>query len=243
MRIRYEPRCTHLVVLAVKRTEKSLGAIASDGYSSLSHSPSPSPSLSPSTPSPLTSHLSPLTSHLSPLTSHLPPFTLPLGAIASGCWLLTRQWVVESLEAGTWLPEASYEITAATYQMEACTFGKGTLWLGAPRHHRLRRQGGADGAFSGMRVAVACGTQPDHQTLRKILACGGADVVMEEALAQALAPGQQPPTAVIVPRGATSATCSMMGEARLHGIPCVPPEYIIEQLTQHSPGSLGAHAI
>ncbi|CAG5135110.1 unnamed protein product, partial [Candidula unifasciata] len=56
-----------------------------------------------------------LTNNVEPTTTHVvcgeSRRTLNLlKGIASGCWLLRKEWVLESLEAGTWLQEESYEM-------------------------------------------------------------------------------------------------------------------------------------
>jgi microcephalin len=35
-----------------------------------------------------------------------------LYAIANGCWLISTEWVLQSLSAGGWLDEENYEICA-----------------------------------------------------------------------------------------------------------------------------------
>ncbi|BFY99391.1 hypothetical protein BsWGS_02431 [Bradybaena similaris] len=57
-----------------------------------------------------------MTNNVEPTTTHVvcgeSRRTLNLlRAIASGCWLLKKEWVLESLEAGTWLQEEAYEMT------------------------------------------------------------------------------------------------------------------------------------
>eukprot|EP00965_Chrysotila_dentata_P139745 4620031-Pleurochrysis_carterae.AAC.1 len=69
-----------------------------------------------------------------------------LCAIAAGKWLLRQSWASESASAGAWLAESSHELFEAD---ATCALGRSTLWLGAPRLHRLRWEATAAGAFSG----------------------------------------------------------------------------------------------
>ena len=65
----------------------------------------------------------------------------------------------------------------------------------------------------------------------------------EQVLTEEVLPPGPPVTAVVVPKGAKSTTCPLMAQARLQGVPCVLPDFVIEQLTQCSPRSLEASAI
>ena len=163
-----------------------------------------------------------------------------LGIMAAGRWLVHSAWVHESLAQGAWLPEAAYEVHRDDADDGAPTtvpFGKGVLWMGAARRQRLRRERGEAGPFSGAHFVVVQGTMPDAPTLRRILRVGGAIVADEDVLPQA----SDQAVLVVVPRGTTSSSCApVVTEAMCRGLACVPPEYVIEQLTQREPQDLAA---
>uniref|UniRef100_A0A1Y1L3Q4 BRCT domain-containing protein n=1 Tax=Photinus pyralis TaxID=7054 RepID=A0A1Y1L3Q4_PHOPY len=52
-----------------------------------------------------------------------------LRALCRGCWILTHEWLLRSLEAGKWLPEEDYELTDFSSAVQQCrrerqVFGK-----------------------------------------------------------------------------------------------------------------------
>jgi len=157
-----------------------------------------------------------------------------LSAISAGRWLLNQDWLHASQAAGVWQPEVNYEI----FGDETCEFGKGTLWLGAPRQHRLRRESGLDGPFAGRLFVVGQGTQPAPEVLRKILTAGGATVCTSDDWAHT-----ELVAAAIVKVGATRTTDALVAQAWARATPCVPPEFVIEQLTQREPRGLAMFAL
>ena len=157
-----------------------------------------------------------------------------LSAISAGKWLLNVDWLHASLAEGAWQPEVNYEI----FGDETCEFGKGTLWLGAPRQHRLRRESGQDGPFAGRLFVVGQGTQPAPEVLGKILTAGGATVCTSDGWAHA-----ELVAAAIVKVGATRTTDALVAQAWARAAPCVPPEFVIEQLTQREPRGLAMFAL
>jgi hypothetical protein len=70
-----------------------------------------------------------------------------LGALAAGRWLVYKEWVEQSASAGGWLPEEPFELYGALNAPrddDACVSfskdGMSSLWVGAPRAHRQRRE-------------------------------------------------------------------------------------------------------
>ena len=66
-----------------------------------------------------------------------------LSPLAAGRWLVSKEWALESAEAGEWLPETTYELNDDADDDATRPFGKegkGTFWMGAPRAHRLARE-------------------------------------------------------------------------------------------------------
>lgn len=77
---------------------------------------------------------------VSPLTSHVIAGsgrrTLNvLKAISSGCWILSLEWVMNSLETGHWIEEEPYELSDAYPSAQLCRLEKATL--GSNYHCKL----------------------------------------------------------------------------------------------------------
>ena len=185
----YDPKCTHVVMLGIMRSEKTLGALA------------------------------------------------------AGRWLLKEEWVSASREAGVWVAEAPYEWheegdASQPFGRE----GTDTLWMGAPRAHRLlREQRGKPTSLASHLYVLSLDKRlrPDHARLKRILKAGGGRIWSEEALPPQ-ENGRDAETIVLVPNEATVDDCALMRDALERGVACVPPEYVIEQLTQRAPRGVDA---
>ena len=158
-----------------------------------------------------------------------------LAAIAAGRWLLREEWLHESVASGAWLPEAPYEVFGTSTQ----AFGGGTLWLGAPRFYRLRRERGEPGPFAGMALVVATDTKPDQRTLQAILRAGSATVRSKDELTMPDATVD----AVVIPQGVTRAVCALAAWACDNRVPCVHPEYVMDRITQETPPTLSERSV
>mmetsp|Transcript_36032 Transcript_36032/g.116355 ORF Transcript_36032/g.116355 Transcript_36032/m.116355 type:complete len:205 (-) Transcript_36032:117-731(-) len=121
----YDPRCRHVVVVNVKRTEKLLAGLA------------------------------------------------------AGAWLLKPSWAEASAAAGAWLPEEAHELFSAGEATAPC--GRGLLWLGAPRAHRLARPQRGGGVFVGQTFSLAPEVVPPPAQLRRIIEAGGGGVLEQGA--------------------------------------------------------------
>ena len=166
-----------------------------------------------------------------------------LCALAAGCWLVNFSWVDASLDAEGWLPEEPYEVFESGDEASV-SFGKGTLWMGAPRASRLRREGIADGealvlAFSGHSFLVAADIkQPPSETIRRILQAGGAEVLNADQIP--LQPNDA--TVIVLPQGAPcDHSLACLGQQ--HSLACVPPEFVIDQLTLRNPQGVDAYRV
>ena len=142
---------------------------------------------------------------------------------------------------------------------------EGKLWMGAARKHRLAREacsaaGDArcstiGGVAPGRRGTSLAGPlyvvsldpriRPDPSRLKRILKAGGGRVWSEEALPpnQGGGGGGGGGVIALVPAEASAADCALLGEARAAGVPCVSPEFVIEQLTRKTPRGLEAFAV
>jgi len=153
-----------------------------------------------------------------------------LAALAAGCWLLQPGWVEASDAAGTWAAEEAWEL----FEPGGGSFeGKVRLWVGAPRHHRLRRQQSGAGGLHGLGLVLASDISPSAATLGRIIAAGGGRVcssLLETGV-----------TAAVVPEGAAAAH-PLAQQAAARGLPCVTPGLVFALLTEQDPAPLALAA-
>ena len=83
------------------------------------------------------------------------------------------------LPAGAWQPEEAHELFAAGEATAPC--GRGLLWLGAPRAHRLARPERGGGVFVGQTFSLAPEVVPPPAQLRRIIEAGGGAVLEQGA--------------------------------------------------------------
>ncbi|XP_061181623.1 microcephalin-like [Saccostrea echinata] len=79
-----------------------------------------------------------ITDHVNDFTTHVvcggPRRTLNiLHAITRGCWVLKKEWVMESLDAQRWLPEEGYEVTDWFPSAQETRFSRQTSKENAPQ--------------------------------------------------------------------------------------------------------------
>eukprot|EP00124_Ichthyophonus_hoferi_P002501 Ihof_evm1s173 gene=Ihof_evmTU1s173 len=90
-------------------------------------------------------------------------------AIMAGIWVVSLQWIDDSIKAGRWLDEAKYEIAGDQ------------LALGAPAKARLARCHGSPELFSGLAVyfhgKFSTAAKPSMRDLEKIVTLGGAETI------------------------------------------------------------------
>ncbi|XP_064382263.1 microcephalin-like isoform X2 [Halichondria panicea] len=89
-----------------------------------------------------------------------------LSAILRGCWIVSLDWVMKSLECGSWVSEEPYEMTSS---------------FPAAKYYRLQRNASFamyhPGLFRGCgSVFLASGTSPPTQQLETLLTLGGGKV-------------------------------------------------------------------
>jgi hypothetical protein len=194
-------------------------------------------------------------SSLDPRCTHVVAYQLKrnermLSALAAGRWVMEPSWVEQSVLADHWLPEDDFEVTPPTGSdgdgspaAAEAAFGKGgKLWLGAPRDHRRRREAAAadqkpPGAFASWTFVLAHGTRPiKREQLGRIVRAGGGRVWREEAL-----PHQEQHNLIVVLPEDAELEHPLWREARARDVPCVPPDFVVEQLTLKHPRGVEAH--
>ena len=167
-----------------------------------------------------------------------------LVGLAAGKWLVQPSWVSESSDTGRWLSEVPFEVHG-----EGCaSFGKagGSLWMGAPRAHRLRREEQGDGKaalFAGCTFVLSPqlqSAQPNREQLIRIIKAGGGRVSKDDA--ENIPPqGSDEELLLLLPANSQPEGHPLTRQAIERGLPCVPPEYILEMVTCEAPR--GYHAL
>ena len=167
-----------------------------------------------------------------------------LGALAAGIWLLRAEWVLDSADGGSWLPEGEYEIHADGDHATRPLGGGAKLWMGAPRHHRVERERTVHaGSLAGPLYVLSLDKRmrPEGPRLKRILRAGGGRVWHEEALPYQERGGDGGgEVIVIVPAEATVDDCPLMRHAAARGVACVPPDYVVQKLTHRVPRGVEA---
>ena len=84
--------------------------------------------------------------------------------VLSGAWIVSFEWVLESLAAREWVEESDFELRGDTYG------------AGAPKKARIALRKGTQRLFSGLRICFAGEfTQPSRKDLQRVARIGGAD--------------------------------------------------------------------
>ncbi|XXQ37946.1 BRCT domain-containing protein [Plasmodiophora brassicae] len=86
-------------------------------------------------------------------------------AIARGAWILSSDWILQSLQAGKWLPPESFEFDDLP--------GKASRLANADGDHR--------GMFAGELVFVDDDVEPPKQTVQELFLACGAQIVQKPA--------------------------------------------------------------
>ena len=89
-------------------------------------------------------------------------------ACAKGLWVLRPEFVLKSLEGGSWLPEEHFEWTSTGPGMHSPrgVVGEADMWPGAPKRCRLLWQNAQLGVFKGAPLSPytrACCTHGVHR--------------------------------------------------------------------------------
>lgn len=86
--------------------------------------------------------------------------------VLSGAWVVSFEWVLESLAAREWVEESDYEMRGDTHG------------AGAPKKARIALRKGSPRLFSGLRFCFAGDfTQPSRKDLQRVARIGGAEIL------------------------------------------------------------------
>ena len=86
--------------------------------------------------------------------------------VLCGAWIVSFEWVLESLAAREWVEESDFEMRGDTHGS------------GAPKRARLALRKGAQRLFHGLRICFAGDfAQPSRKDLQRVARIGGAEIL------------------------------------------------------------------
>ncbi|KAF6725218.1 Ankyrin repeat domain-containing protein 32 [Oryzias melastigma] len=135
-----------------------------------------------------------------------------LAACAAGKWVVTLEYVVDSVRNGSWLPERSYEVAISTGSSAA---------FHPSRHWREKvATGRMTGAFQGWRVLLMVQEPGKRAMFKRLLKAGKAEVY------KCPAPSYISITHVMAK--------PVTDNSKSHNAPCYPVSHIVQHLFQGS---------
>lgn len=146
------------------------------------------------------------------VSSHLiVPQVLPsekfLAACAAGKWVVTPNYVLESVQNGSWLSEEPYEVAISTST-------KSTFY--PARHWRQKvASGKLKGAFQGWRVLLMIREPSRKAMFNRLLKAGRAKVFHDSSHSHA---------------ALTHVIAKPISEAKSNDVPCYPVSHIVQHL-------------
>lgn len=143
-----------------------------------------------------------------------------LCGVLTGGWILSTAWVSESLSAGRWLPEASFELDG-----DVTTEG-----AGGPAKGRARRAAGRPGPFVGVRAYLQgkfATPLPPKAQLTQLLQLGGAQIFPTFAQLQdsVVRRGAEGAIALCTPN---SLEAAFEQRCRSAGVPVLTPQWLLD---------------
>uniref|UniRef100_A0A3P9LZV7 SMC5-SMC6 complex localization factor 1 n=2 Tax=Oryzias latipes TaxID=8090 RepID=A0A3P9LZV7_ORYLA len=146
------------------------------------------------------------------ITPQVSPSEKFLAACAAGKWVVTLDYVVDSVKNGSWLPERSYEVAISTASSAA--FYPVRQWREKVATGRMT------GAFQGWRVLLMVQEPRKRAMFKRLLMAGKAEVYK-----------YPPPSYISITHVMAKPVTD---NSKSHNAPCYPVSYIVQHLFQGS---------